>query len=267
MRKNFFVFLLAFFMTEGTLMTSAQEIKPGVQTLCEVTLPASTSRFSAVKSLGVPAPLDASKNEKLQYWAFIPTDRSAESAKGLPLLIFLHGLGECGSNPDAVKKHGPPKILDTARAKNWPFITVSPQCPAGKYWSPQQILLLVDAVAKKFTVDSQRIYLTGLSMGGFGTWMILNENPNRFAAAAPVCGGGDPAWAKNYVNIPIWIFHGGADNVVNPKFSHDFEEAIKKAGGSKCKLTIYPGVGHDAWTRTYNNPELYKWFLSHKLDN
>ncbi len=264
MRKILLTALLITLFSGGAVMLSAQEIKPGVQTLCQAKLPASTSRVTSIMNLGVPAPLDETKTETLSYWTFIPTDESAKNANGFPLLLFLHGLGECGPNTEIVKKHGPPKLLDTDRAKTWPFLTVSPQCPGGKYWSPKQILLLVDELEKKFPIDKNRLYLTGLSMGGFGTWMILNEDPNRFAAAAPICGGGNPDWAKNYVNIPIWIFHGGSDSVVNPKYSSDFESAIKKAGGNKCKLTIYPNVNHDSWSRTYNNPELYQWFLEHQ---
>jgi predicted peptidase len=113
-------------------------------------------------------------------------------------------------------------------------------------------------------VDVNRIYLTGLSMGGYGSWTLAAAHPERFAAMAPICGGGDPADAKKLKDIPTWVFHGAKDEVVPPKASEDMVEAIKTEGGD-IRYTLYPEANHDSWSETYDNPELYTWFLSHSL--
>jgi predicted peptidase len=179
--------------------------------------------------------------------------------KKWPLLVFLHGSGERGDNLQKLKKHGPPKI---AAHKGLPFIVVSPQCPSGSRWKPKIIARMIDDVIAKHPADPKRIYLTGLSMGGFGTWATAAEYPAKFAAIAPICGGGKAEWAKKYGPLPIWNFHGGADRVVPSKLSRVMVEAIKKAGGN-VTYTEYPDVGHNSWTKAYDNPKLYEWFLSH----
>ena len=122
---------------------------------------------------------------------------------------------------------------------------------------------LLDEVYEKYKVDEDRVYVTGLSMGGFGTWSLVAHSANRFAAVAPVCGGGNAfVTAYQAKSLPIWAFHGSADKVVPVKYSEDIVAALKKAGND-AKLTIYDGVGHDSWTETYDNPELYEWLLSH----
>ncbi len=125
------------------------------------------------------------------------------------------------------------------------------------------MLKLLDTVEKEYNVDKNRVYVTGLSMGGFGTWMLLNADAKRFAAAAPICGGGSPEWAEKMLATPVWAFHGEADGTVPLAGSRNMIEAIEKQGGKNAKLTVYPGVGHDSWSATYANPDLYIWFLSH----
>ena len=122
---------------------------------------------------------------------------------------------------------------------------------------------LVDEIIKKYEVDTSRIYLTGLSMGGFGTWSLASMHPERFAAIAPICGGGESRRvARSLKNMPVWAFHGEKDTVVPAERSKEIVEALKANGGN-VKLTLYPEVGHDSWTRTYDNPKLYEWFLKH----
>ena len=177
-----------------------------------------------------------------------------------PLLVFLHGRGERGNNLNLVKKHGPAKIVES---KDLPFVIASPQCPrTDLWWKPKIVAGLVDELLENHPIDRSRVYLTGLSQGGFGTWATAAEYPEKFAAVAPVCGGGKTEWAKKYGTLPIWNFHGDADKVVPVRLSRVMVEAIKKAGG-KIKHTEYPGVRHDSWTKTYRNPKLYEWFLSH----
>ncbi len=122
---------------------------------------------------------------------------------------------------------------------------------------------LLDEIDEKYAVDSERIYLTGLSMGGYGTWSLACTYPDRFAAIAPVCGGGMPYIARNLKNVPIWAFHGAIDKVVPLKRSEEMVKAVKAAGGN-AKLTVYPYADHDSWTVTYDNPKLYDWFLEHR---
>jgi predicted peptidase len=144
-----------------------------------------------------------------------------------------------------------------------PFIVVSPQCPKEMNWEPIELVALLDEVGKKYKADPDRVCVTGLSMGGFGTWRLAAYAPERLAAIAPICGGGEKHWARRFAKLPVWAFHGAKDAGVPLERSEVMIEAIKKAGGEP-KLTIYPDAGHDAWTETYNNPELYTWLLAQK---
>jgi len=179
-----------------------------------------------------------------------------------PVLIFLHGMGERGNNLDRVKVHGPPKIV--VKSNTTPFIIISPQCPKTEHWRVDKLSKLLDHILASTKADPQRVYLTGLSMGGFGTWAWAAKEPQRFAAAIPICGGGDPKTARQLIKLPIWAFHGDKDRTVPLSRSQVMVDAIKTAGGTKAKLTAYPGVGHNSWRKTYSNPEIYKWLLSHK---
>jgi predicted peptidase len=210
-----------------------------------------------------------SKTYEGQYLIYLPKDYDAKSSLRWPLILFLHGLGERGTNLELVKKHGPPKILESK--KDFPFIVVSPQCPDGKWWSNDDLLVLLDEITSKYAVDPERVYLTGLSMGGFGTWSLALENPERFAAIAPICGGGNPyaPWGFDAVRaqalrtLPIWVFHGAKDETVKLQESERMVNVLK-VFGCQVQFTIYPEAGHDSWTETYGNPKLYEWFLEHK---
>ena len=196
---------------------------------------------------------------EMQYLIAIPQEEPA--AEGWPLMLFLHGLGECGNDINRVKKHGPPKLIENG--KRFPFVVVSPQCPRGSRWEAWRLSVLLDEVINKNDIDEERIYITGLSMGGFGTWDLAAYSPERFAAIAPICGGGNTLDGKLLINLPAWVFHGAEDKVVPASFSESMVTAIRRAGGGP-KITIYPHAGHDSWTETYENPELYEWLLKKK---
>jgi len=203
---------------------------------------------------------DSAKKATVHYLIALPEDYNQQDK--CPLMIFLHGRGEWGNDLNRVKIHGPPRNVKDKNTT--PFIIVSPQSPAGEWWKVEKLGKLLDHILATTKADPQRVYLTGLSMGGFGTWAWAAREPHRFAAAIPICGGGDPKNAERLINLPIWAFHGGKDNVVALSRSRTIVDAIQKAGGTKVKLTVYPEAGHNSWTKTYDNPEIYKWLLSHK---
>ncbi|MSR42892.1 MAG: phospholipase [Pedosphaera sp.] len=210
------------------------------------------------------------KNLKANYLLFLPKGYDAKAAKKWPLLLFLHGAGERGTNVWLVAKHGPPKLVKDR--PDFPFIVVSPQVLTGQRWENDTLLALLDDIIATHKVDTTRVYLTGLSMGGYGTWSLGTAHPERFAAIAPICGGGDtvlfrlsdPKKAAALKELPIWAFHGDKDTAVPLKKSEEMIEALKKFGCEDIKLTIYPGVGHDSWTETYNNQAFYDWLLKHQ---
>lgn len=195
-----------------------------------------------------------------RYLLFLPKDY-VEEKKRWPLILFLHGAGERGDDLELIKRHGPPKIVE--EQEDFPFILVSPQCPKDGWWSNDFLNALLDEVVTRYRVDKDRIYVTGLSMGGFGTWNLAIEYPDRFAAIASICGGGNPLEACKLKHVPVWVFHGAKDNVVPIKKSEEMVNALRECGGN-VKFTVYPEAGHDSWTETYNNPELYEWFLKHR---
>ncbi|MBD3266835.1 prolyl oligopeptidase family serine peptidase [bacterium] len=201
---------------------------------------------------------------KIGYQLFLPKGYDAHGNKKWPLIFFLHGAGERGKDLEQVKKHGPPKLVQND--PHFPFVVVSPQCPKGRWWNTTELITLLDEIVGKYRIDENRIYLTGLSMGGFGTWRLALEHPNRFAAIAPICGGGQLFRVKrNLKNIPIWVFHGAKDSVVPVSESRRLVAALKEQGAD-VRYTEYPDANHDSWTESYANPKLYQWFLSHTLN-
>ncbi len=209
-----------------------------------------------------PQRLETSIKLEMDYLLALP--KGYDEQESWPLVLFLHGAGERGDNLDLVKKHGPPKLV--AAGKDLPFIVVSPQCPSGKWWQPTELTALLDQIENDYKVDKDRIYVTGLSMGGFGTWQLAAYTPNRFAAIAPICGGGEPYWSKQISHIPTWAFHGAMDFVVPVHRSQEMVFAMQARGGEP-KLTIYADAGHDSWTETYNNPEFFDWLLEQKRES
>ena len=209
---------------------------------------------------------------KADYLLYLPRDYEAGAKKQWPLILFLHGAGERGTNIWRAVVHGPTKYIE--KHPDFPFIVVTPQCQDGHKWSDETALAILDEVSEKYSVDTNRIYLTGLSMGGYGAWSLATMFPERFAACAPICGGGtkintilsmmDKERAAALKKLPVWAFHGGKDPVVPLSESQDMVAALKKLGNQDVKLTVYPEAQHDSWTKTYNSPELYNWFLEHQ---
>jgi predicted peptidase len=194
------------------------------------------------------------------YLLYLP-EGYEEGDAAWPLVLFLHGAGERGDSLALLKRHGPPKLI--AQGEPLPFIVVSPQQAAGGWWNPYVLDALLDEVIATHRVNEDRVYVTGLSMGGFGTWGLAALNPDRFAAAAPICGGGTPRLACNAGRLPVWAFHGADDPVVPLESSEVMVDALAACGGD-VRLTIYPGVGHDSWTRTYDDPRFFDWLLGHR---
>ncbi len=207
-----------------------------------------------------------------------------EAGKKVPLILFLHGAGERGDDNASQLKHGAKDLSDAKRRQQYPCYIVVPQCPKELKWSEvdwskeasaqpeqpsqsmQSIKELLDEMVETAGVDKNRIYITGLSMGGYGTWDAIGRYPDFFAAAIPICGGGDPKMVSKFSKLPIWCFHGSADTVVKPIRSREMVDALKKVG-SPIQYTEYAGVGHDSWSATYSNPELYTWlFAQQKSD-
>jgi predicted peptidase len=233
-------------------------ILSGVLTSCSARVPNQKEASTIATSTEVT--LHTGKKATVHYLLSVPETYNKSDKH--PLMIFLHGRGERGNNLDRVMKHGPPKLVRKKNATG--FIIVSPQCPKTEYWKIEKLSQLLDHILATTKADPKRVYLTGLSMGGFGTWHWGAKEPQRFAAAIPICGGGDPKTARQLINLPIWAFHGDKDKTVSLTKSQAMVNAIKTAGGTKVKLTIYPGIGHNSWTKTYNNPEIYKWLLKHR---
>jgi predicted peptidase len=179
-------------------------------------------------------------------------------------VLFLHGAGERGSDIEIINRNGPPRLVEEGR--DFPFILVSPQCPDRSIWDNKLLIWLLDYIESNYNVDKNREYLTGLSMGGHATWSLAIQNPERFAAIMPVSGRGYPQDVYILKDVPVWVFHGQKDDIVPISDAQKMVDALEKAGGN-VKFTIYTEAGHDAWTETYNNPEIYDWLLSHALDN
>ncbi len=210
----------------------------------------------------------------VNYLLFLPEDYRASSRKKWPLILFLHGAGERGNDLSLVAKHGPPMIAP--HQAGFPFIVVSPQCPDGKVWEDVPLLALLDHVAKTHRVDARRVYLTGMSMGGYGTWHLALEHPERFAAIAPICGGDSTVRflladhsAADCQRLPalrslgVWAFHGALDDAVPLDESARLVEFLRELHVKDLHFTVYPEAGHDSWTETYANPKLYEWLLKH----
>lgn len=201
----------------------------------------------------------SSPGMSLKYLLYLPERFDHSEKTRYPLVLFLHGGGEGGDDIQKVKKHGPPKHI--AEGEKFPFILVVPQNPSeAQFWDDQQLISLLDVLQQNLPVDDRRVDLTGLSRGGFGAWRLAIQNPRRFAALIPICGGGPLPYVKRLKNLPTWVFHGARDRVIPVSESERLVSGLKAAGGN-VKFTVYPEAGHDAWTETYSNPEVFKWML------
>lgn len=209
----------------------------------------------------------AGKDKTTIFPYFITTpcdfDREKES---LPMIIFLHGAGERGNNIEQVKMHGIPKIFgNNENYHGLRTITLSPQCPTDKVWNHLAFELkeLIDFISNEYNADRSRISLTGLSMGGFGTWEMGLTFPGYFSALAPICGGGQSWRASVLCDMPICTFHGDSDSVVPIVYTREMIRVIENAGG-KPSFTVYEGVDHDSWTRAYETTDLIEWLIAQK---
>ncbi|GAA5484614.1 dienelactone hydrolase family protein [Haloferula sargassicola] len=209
----------------------------------------------------VPAKFETDSPRKLGYSYLISRPDRDAPEKGWPLIIFLHGAGERGTNLNDVKRHGPPKLL--AAGRDIPAVVVAPQCPPNQVWDPHAVKALTGKIMAEEKTDPDRTYLTGLSMGGFGTWDTAMEYPDLWAAIAPVCGGTGIRFLllDKLSKTPCWIFHGEDDPVVSVEFSRQAYEGLKRLN-APVKITTYPGVGHDSWTRAYEDHDFWKWLLA-----
>lgn len=196
----------------------------------------------------------------VRYLLSLPEGYNKDTTKQWPLLIFLHGSGESGMDLARVAAHGPP--MQIAAGKKLPFIVVSPQSDFGGWDAGLLHRLLLD-LKGNYRVDNDRVYMTGLSMGGYGTWEFASRYPNELAAIVPICGGGRPSDAWKMRNIPVWCFHGALDNAVPLSASVSMIEALKPYQPN-IKFTIYPETGHDSWVAAYNNDSLYTWLLAQR---
>ncbi len=202
----------------------------------------------------------------LNYLLYLPENYDPHKKGGYPAILFLHGAGERGDSVQALTMWGTPKI---AKEKGLPFIVISPQCPKGHWWTSMMYTLksLLDYSINTYNIDTSRIYLTGLSMGGYGTFAFSLLYPQYFAAVAPMCGGGTPSmvnFCKDYP--PIWVFHGDADKIVPVESSQIMVDAMRKAG-FEVKFTVYKGGDHYMFRKAYRESGVFDWFLQHKKSN
>lgn len=198
----------------------------------------------------------------LPYLLYLPDDHARRN--DWPLVVFLHGSGERGDDPELVRKHGLARLLHEGLAL--PAVVVSPQCPENHGWVQHHpaLMALIDDVVTRYRVDPDRIVLTGLSMGGAGVCALAAEHPERFAALAPVCG--PEMWfevTSEFARLPMWVFHGDADDVVPVSESLELVERVRALGGNP-RLTVYEGVGHNSWDRAYGDSELQTWLVEQR---
>ena len=197
----------------------------------------------------------------IDYLLYLPDHAQKNADIKWPAILFLHGMGQRGSNVWQLTQYGPPKIVE--EQTNFPFIVIAPQCPANRHsWDTEALAALIEAVENQYSIDPDRLYLTGLSMGGTASWSLAGARPDLFAAVAPVCGRNQAAEIeiRKLKNMPIWVFHGAKDPVVPISNSEVMVKALRTAGNG-VRFTVYPEADHDSWTATYDNPELYQWFL------
>jgi predicted peptidase len=232
--------------------------------------------MDAPEKLFEPRQYTGANGQTLNYRLLKPQGYKAD--RQYPLVVFLHGAGERGDDNVAQLKHGMREFCKPEWREQHPCYVIAPQCPTGKRWSEvdwsapssslpektsdalQLTFELVDTMLADAAVNKNRIYITGLSMGGYGTWDALARRPQFFAAALPICGGGDPQTAARFTHVPLWCFHGDADTAVPVNRSREMIEALTAAGGMP-KYTEYKGVAHDSWTRTYADAEVIQWMF------
>jgi predicted peptidase len=237
---------------------------------CNESAKVSNSPLTSQKHEGYFFEKDIVKKAELGFSLYLPEDYGTPG-KEWPLVMFLHGGGERGDGVDDLQKVlilGLPKLIE--KGQDYPFIMISPQCPTNSSWKDQtdELGALFDHVADTYAVDKDRLYVTGPSRGGAGTWAMIKAFPKKFAAAVPICGRGDKRAARRRLkDLPIWVFHGAKDKVIPLSESEVMVDALKAAGNEKVKFTIYPERGHNSWVPAYDTPELFEWLLSQRKSN
>ncbi len=241
--------------------------------------------LSVLREKFLPRTFVDPSGERHGYRLLMPDGYQEDDVKKYPLVVFLHGAGERGNDNLAQLKHGAYEFARPERQMQYPCFLLAPQCPKEEKWvdvnwgsgsgqgtfpetpsdSMQATLGMIDHWTKTGRVDTDRIYLTGLSMGGYGSWFAAGYAPERFAAVVPICGGGDPTWAARYGQMPIWAFHGSADKAVPVDRSREMISALKQSGHSPEPIyTEYEGGPHDVWTQTYARDDLFRWLFSQR---
>ncbi|MCC6309925.1 MAG: dienelactone hydrolase family protein [Trueperaceae bacterium] len=249
-------------------------------------LPAESFPEESEAGRQTPRPL-GSGEATMGYYEYLPASYAPGSHRTYPLLVFFHGIGEKGDGTTdlpMVLRNGPPRLIEEGRwlaATTAPFIVVSPQSASGSP-SADEVHEFISTMLATYRVDPKRVYLTGLSAGGYTTWRYLAKYQDQVAAALPIAGGGDPGLACGMTGVPVWAFHGDADTVVDVGQSAAMVDAVNACTpgpGERAKLTIYEGVGHDSWSRTYDlsgmnagevsaardpySVSIYTWLLAH----
>lgn len=207
------------------------------------------------------ADLQIRRRVSCRYLLHVPAGCRPGARRRWPLVLFLHGAGERGNDLERVKVHGPPRLA--AAGQRLPFLCVAPQCPAGEGWQTAPLEALLDRLQDRYPVAADRVYVTGLSMGGLGTWALLAACPQRFAAAAPICAPRLWLPPERLRRLPIWCFHGALDPVVPCDDSIRMVQRLREAG-CPVRFTVYPDAGHDAWTATYADAAFWEWLLGQR---
>jgi len=253
------------------LIVTAESIAMPSRLLIATILASSLSSISLAQE---PTPgkqieqsLDLGDGGSIEYLLYLPADYDA--SKPHPFMLFLHGRGESNGPLSMVKIWGPPRLVEKGR--KLPYIIASPQCPKNpSRWSDDtqqaNLVALIAHLEKTLSIDETRMYLTGLSMGGYGSWTLATAMPDKFAAVAPVCGKGDPTQAAKLKDTPVWAWHGTEDKAVPFKHSEEMVDAIRTAGGEKVRFTSLEGIGHNSWSAAYATPDLYAWFNKQVLE-
>lgn len=260
MKKLLFLLLA---LMAGNNLLQAQEIMPD------------TSLFEAHHHI--------EGNDTLPYRLY-HSQKADTMTEALPLVIFLHGAGERGNDNRAQLKHCIKYFLDDTVTSRYPFLLMMPQCPNERRWVntdwslPEHtmdsvptvelrgVMAVLDSLTECGAVDSTRVYISGISMGGFGVWDALQRWPERFAAAIAICGGGDPAYADAMKDVPIYIFHGLRDGVVMPSRSIQMYDELKNIGNNEVVLVTYPEFGHGCWDEAFSTSGLFKWLFGKKKE-
>ena len=199
-----------------------------------------------------------SRRVALPYRVWLPA--GYDSAKTWPAILFLHGSGERGTDLSFVQRNGPPRIAET---RGLPFVVIAPQLPAGETWSADALLALLDRLQGSLRIDTTRVYLTGLSMGAYGAYETAIAAPGRFAALLTVSGAGNPVEVCKLAGVPTWIVHGAKDDVIPVDWGREMARRLENCKGD-VRWTLEPDAGHDAWTKVYDDPATYEWFLAHR---